>query len=445
MSAFAMSHTESWLAPANRRALHLDGLRGFAAFMVMLHHTVISVDFALYSGLATDSRFVWDLPLSALPITTAGFGDLAVCLFFVLSGYVLALSFSRTRLGLASLVVKRYVRLGLPILAVILVAWALQASGAMSNQHVARLTGAAWLSSQNVYPPDFLGALRDGLYGALVLGHSQYDSSLWTMPIEFQGSLVLIFAFIGCRWMFGPGQRREICCGILLLAFAMLMHGSVLLLFGVGAAAALFNVHKYTENICRRGSVAAMLVFVGLVLGTIPFSQARPDLITWLVEAAPIHHAIPWRRTSPETFWHSMGAILLLMAVDANPALRAWFSRRLLQYLGQISFPLYLVHVPILLSVGCGTYLMGINWQLPVGVAIALGALATWLTSLAAATLLARTVERAAISGSTIAARQVQSCVDGFVSSLYPAVSPAGGGRPVSGSAASAVTPPTRP
>lgn len=417
--SYANGRSESRLV--NRRVIHLDGLRGFAAFVVMLHHTVIAADFALYSGLSADSRFAWDLPLSGLPLTTAGFGDLAVCVFFVMSGYVLALSFNRTRLGMLALVVKRYVRLGLPILAVVLLAWTLQATGAMTNLRVAHMTGATWLASQSVNQPDLPGALQDGLYGALVLGHSRYDSSLWTMPIEFQGSLVLIFAFIGCRHLFGSDPSRVIWCGVLLLGFAVVMHGSVLLLFGVGAAAALFNVHQYTEALCRRSSVAALLVVLGLVLGTIPFSAARPDVMTWLVEAAPIHHAIPWRRTPPETFWHAMGAILLLIAVDANPSLRAWFSRRALQYLGEISFPLYLVHVPILLSAGCGTYLAATSLKLPVIVAIGCGALVTWATSLAVATLLAKTVERASISASTIAARWTQAMVDRFDLIVSPA------------------------
>jgi len=381
----------------DHRLRHLDGLRGLVTF-----------DFAFFSGLAEHSRLGWDVVASGLPFTSATLGDLSVCVFFVLSGYVLARSFSRTSLGLPALVAKRYVRLGVPILAVVLLSWALLSTGAMENHAVASLTRSSWLGNQGVKSPDLWSALRDGFYGALLLGHSRYDSSLWTMPIEFQGSLVLIFAFSGCRWLFGAGAHRDRWCGALLLLFAAVMHGSLLFLFGIGAAACLFDLRRHTEPFCRRPWIAVALIFLGLLLGTIPFSAARPEILTRLVALAPIHYALPWRRMDPESFWHAIGAVLLLIAVDANPKLRAWFTRPPLQFLGEISFPLYLVHVPLLLSVGCVSYLWLLDAHLPVPAATLMAVAAGWIVILASAVLLSRTVERLAIGSSAVVGARIQ-------------------------------------
>jgi len=150
------------------RYAHLDGLRGIAALIVVSLHGILAFDFALYTGLPADSHGAWDIRISGLPFLLPLAGDYAVCLFFALSGFVLAHSFSRTNLGASALIVKRYARLCLPILAACLSSWALLASGLTFNHDAARVIGSSWLDSQMRQEPDLQTALRDGLYGSLL-------------------------------------------------------------------------------------------------------------------------------------------------------------------------------------------------------------------------------------------------------------------------------------
>jgi peptidoglycan/LPS O-acetylase OafA/YrhL len=115
-------------------------MRGFAALNVMLGHAIQAFDFALWSGSQVDSHGPWDISVSAwpllLPIARTNF---AVCVFLVLSAFVLAHVFSCSRISAAALAAKRAVRLGLPILAATLFSWALLAAGCDFNHVVGPL------------------------------------------------------------------------------------------------------------------------------------------------------------------------------------------------------------------------------------------------------------------------------------------------------------------
>ena len=52
----------------------------------------------------------------------------------------------------------------------------------------------------------------------------------------------------------------------------------------------------------------------------------------------------------------SIGAALLIAGVAASSAVQRFLSARPLVFLGKVSFPLYLLHLPLLLSVGAGVY-----------------------------------------------------------------------------------------
>ena len=196
--------------PANRFA-YLDGLRGWAALLVVFHHGIIAIDFALYTGQPANSRGHGDIWLSGTLFFPFGAGgNLAVCIFFALSGFVLAHAYMRSRQYWLSLAVRRYVRLGLPMLAGCLLAWMLLALGLMRNHAAAQLTNSSWLGIQFQQTPDLMQAVLeplDLLFGAESSLKTSYNSSLWTMPIEAEVSLVLITTFVLLRHAGKHAQR----------------------------------------------------------------------------------------------------------------------------------------------------------------------------------------------------------------------------------------------
>lgn len=405
------------------RLSHLDGLRGLAALNVMAGHAVIACDYALYSGARADSWGAWDITVSAWPLLLPVAGaNFSVCVFLVLSGFVLAHAFIRTSLGPPALAVKRTVRLGLPILAVTLMSWALLAAGCGANHRVAPISHSRWLDVPFAQAPDFGAAVRDGLFGNLVLhvpNATSYDASLWTMPIEFAGSLLLIVCFwAGRSGLARAGSRR-------LGGLALLMAGAItypayvsLMLFG----AALYVLRRPGPVIReKRDPLRSIrwggLALIALVLGTVPFSEARGPYWNALAALAPpAPFAGLWPPGLPgalamsaEAIWHGIGAVVLVSAIDRWPSARSLLCRPLPQLLGRISFPLYLVHIPLLMTAGCGTFLAARRAGVAPAAAAALAVGTFTVVSFAAAILAVRFIERPAIALAARLARGVQA------------------------------------
>jgi peptidoglycan/LPS O-acetylase OafA/YrhL len=342
------------------RNTHLDGLRGLAAFVVVIVHGIIAFDFAFYTGLAKDSIFSWDVSISGAPLLIPMAGNLSVCVFFVLSGYVLSHSFSKTTLGVIALLLKRYIRLTLPILSTCMISYALLAGGLMQNHSLAIVSKSTWLADQMQQSPAFSQALQEGLYGALITGSASYNSSLWTMPIELWGSIILIAVFrlsaLGKTFTGTPKNDRI----IILFVLGVLGFSSYLGLFAFGALLNLTQIHRKVSPLW-----AAIFLGVGVFLGTIPYSAVPWSIVRpFVVQTIPTIPGIPYAHSSV-SFFHSLGAILILIAANSYLPFRRMLSTQLFRFLGEISFPLYLIHIPLLMSVVCTGALTMLNNGLP--------------------------------------------------------------------------------
>ena len=80
------------------------------------------------------------------------------------------------------------------------------------------------------------------------------------------------------------------------------------------------------------------------------------------------------------------------------PLAQAFLNSKLIQYLGKISYALYLVHIPIICSVGCQIFLLCFkDWHYSYSNSALIASLAVGLTSIAIAHLLRLSVDEPAI------------------------------------------------
>src|SRR5689334_10873657 len=99
------------------RQPHLDSLRGVAALIVVLEHYFAAFYPYTLFGARGEYRQIapWESLAFHPPFGTLIAGHFAVCLFFILSGYVLSFRFLGKRGGTSDLVaaiVRRPIRLG---------------------------------------------------------------------------------------------------------------------------------------------------------------------------------------------------------------------------------------------------------------------------------------------------------------------------------------------
>ncbi len=196
-----------------KRFDELEGLRGIAAVVVAVYHFLLV--FYVVAFLGAQSGNVQNMKLEdnlyGNPLMVFLSGPFAVAIFFVLSGFVLSIGFFQAKSieTVKKLATKRYLRLMLPALASILLAFIIITIGISRIHEVATISHADWLVNVWLFSPDIFEAMRSGIYDIFIKSGSAYNSVLWTMMFEFTGSF-LVFGFLA---LFGNLKRRWVLYG----------------------------------------------------------------------------------------------------------------------------------------------------------------------------------------------------------------------------------------
>ena len=354
---------------------HLDGLRGLAAFFVFLCHLTYNCFIITYGfGLGDDGD---NYHLLQLPIIRLLYsGPPMVSIFFVVSGYALSLkplrqmrahqwdSFMQT---MTSSIFRRGFRLFLPttistFLIVIMLRMGLyEGTRAFAGNgeilrnvleyhpfRVQTFSEQFWDWAWTIY--NFISVWSWDVYA----GSTRYDVHLWTIPTEFRSSLFLFICLIGlarCKSYI----RLSALMGI---AYLVLRNDRwELLLFLSGAILAELDLIRNAKILARGEKEIRMgpltksfwgtAGIVALYLMSQPdeFAEETPGWI-YLTEMIP-----PWFST-PYRYWQSIGSIMFVWAVNNAPFLQEPFNSSAAQYLGKISYALYLMHGPVIHIIG---------------------------------------------------------------------------------------------
>jgi peptidoglycan/LPS O-acetylase OafA/YrhL len=322
----------------NERETYLDGMRGYASLVVLLGHIIIALLPSVVTLLPNDVHSTFDLAIGQSPLGFAWNGNAAVCLFFVLSGYVLSKLAQRSALSVAAQLGRRYARLALPMLITVLIPLALMRAGLMNNYAAAQVTHSGWLSLWYQFDPSGPAAIWEMLYGAFSKGQSAYNSNLWTMRLELFGSfyVFVINAMSTSRYI------RLVCY----LFFIATTPFDYYPLFAVGAL-----LHDFRQPIATCFGLGAfpplfatMSFVVGIYFCGIPATDTYRSL-TWF-------GWLPLLAAGGENarYWHEIGACLVMIGLLNSRHLQVFFSNGFGRWLGKISFTLYLIQLPIICS-----------------------------------------------------------------------------------------------
>ncbi|KAK4946359.1 hypothetical protein LTR10_014557 [Elasticomyces elasticus] len=355
-------------APPNLRSTaYLDALRGYAAWAVVNHH------------------FYWENHYLKLPfIDVIHSGRAMVDIFFVISGFVLSHNLlqkirnkkeQQLLRSLASSTFRRYVRLYFSAGFAALVSMLLIRMNAMRHPIVPRK--GSFCAQLGDFLRDMLRfsnpfAEVRGYFGKPSTPNSKYHTYLWTIPAEFRGSMVVFFFCLACCKM--STTHRTIACWLLiLLCYAWDATYVALFMFGVFLAERSLSrpapdadlpapeiqqlqlevgEHARRQR-WRRDSfmstgqylVASIALIVGIFLCSQPHNLGREGPWPWpyLSQVVPSW----WRgeEAGREHFWLSIAAGLIVYALETCPPLQRPFNWGVSQYIGKLSFGIYVMHL----------------------------------------------------------------------------------------------------
>ncbi|KAF6842600.1 hard surface induced protein 3 [Colletotrichum musicola] len=374
----------------------LDGLRGIAALcVVFVHCGLVWFSWDIQLAWTPDpSRRWWLYQLPILRLVVSGLGP--VCVFFVVSGYTISHrfltlarrgNFEKAGSSIASSVFRRHTRLFLPAAAVSFVVAIMTYLNMFPDQG---LPGVAYPTR---VPPRFdslWGQLRHYVLAEVAITdplgqpHVQadsevpepiYDPHMWTIPLEFISSMV-VFMF--------------------LTAFAR-VHNKVRMLFALSLAIylelvfvywAMFSflggmflcdlrmeleerqrwsrsepryrstspLNGFIRQTAKRGSMPYRVLTRGVGVVSFLISLWLLSMPEEMEQAAQAPGYVTLTSWVPARFKESLvipiGAVLTVLVVDHATFLQILFTNRFSQYMGKISYSLYMIHGPLLYSLG---------------------------------------------------------------------------------------------
>ncbi|GAB7351782.1 hypothetical protein MBLNU459_g2356t1 [Dothideomycetes sp. NU459] len=359
-----------------RRTAYIDGLRGFAALLVYIIHHELWAHEAQQADRRLQSAYGarGDYLFAALPFVRTFFtgGHIAVAVFFVVSGYCLsAKPLALIHVGdyvalgdnVASALFRRWFRLYLPIIFVTFAIVTLSHWTGISFGFVPEASYRAELWKWFVELKNY-----SFIYGVPKKPWFHYHAHIWTIPIELKGSVIVYatsMALSRCT------QKARLWCEVGLIFYFMYIvdgaHYSMfvagMLLCDIDSLATLDMLPSWFSRLERFSTPIFYLMFVaGIYLGGVPSFSLEMDFLRESPGWYYMSYLKPQANYDFKWFYNFWAALLVVSSVPRIPWAKNFFETRFCQYLGRISYMFYLMHGPVLWTLGDRLY-AAVGWS----------------------------------------------------------------------------------
>lgn len=328
-----------------KKLVYLDGLKGFGCVIVFLTHFVFAFYYGMYHYQPESCHLPnnLDIVIGKSPLNLLFNGNTAVRLFLILSGYLLCRSFFQTKdkNRLKQSAKKRYLRLMPPVLAVNIAVWLCMALGLYRNGQAAVLAGSVeWFAGFNAFEPSFIGMLKESLYGCFLFGTNDYNGVLWTLQMLFLGAYLdyaLAYFVSGLKF-------RWLIYGV--LAVVLLRTDFLGIFLGYVLCDFMHTDWDWREKLCGMSGFNWLVFAVGLYFMCYPSAGFGYEGTIWGI--------LPMVFVN---YYHIFGVLCFVFAVLNLEPVQKFFSRKVFQYLGRISYSLYLIHFLVIATFGAWFFL----------------------------------------------------------------------------------------
>lgn len=359
-----------------RSTAYLDGLRGFAALMVYLgHHISWSHDLApqgvvVEHGLGF-AKLYYFCQVPGFRILFSG-GHISVCIFFVISGYVLSAKplqlihagdYAKLGENLGSALFRRWLRLFIPVFGTTFLF--------MTSWHA-----FGWWTDWPKHQPTYRQELWEWYaecknFSFIFRGGGEpwlsYNFHAWSIPTEFKGSIVIytvLMAVSRCS------RNARLWCQIVLMWYFMyVVDGYYCALFIAGMMLCdldlLARANDLPEVLTRmkpwKNFIFNNLFVAGIYLSGVP--HVNRDIM--LLRITPGWYYLSFLKPQAvydyKWFYLFWAAIFIVSSLNHMSWLKRFFELTFNQYLGRISYAFYLVHGPVMWLLGDRLY-AAVGW-----------------------------------------------------------------------------------
>ena len=340
-----------------KKYMHFEGLRGVAALVVFFAHfrptfcTDINKTFLDYIGITGLAQ------RAALENFISLFyeGTLPVYIFWYMSAFVISIKlydYSRNENNkyLIEASTKRYVRLAIPVFFSSLICFLLMKAHWIYNLELAEQLGKGyqdgWLHLWYNFEPGIIHFLKTTIVEVFIHGNPNYNIALWTMNPELMGSFLCfgLFAVIGknkkrfviflsmCIFLTIAGLSDTICFYYLVFVLGLMWCDAI------NSLDEEVYLKNRLKNIFNSRLTAVLLLTIGFCM-TIYSDSVNP---------LPINLYY--------LFNFPVKAIGFTLLVNNFNLIKKIFSMKPMIFFGKISFSFYLIHIPIMFSIGIYLY-----------------------------------------------------------------------------------------
>ncbi|KAH8648267.1 acyltransferase 3 [Tricladium varicosporioides] len=347
---------------------YVNGVRGVASVVVFAEHFLTTFHPNIFNEYG-DSPTFFQLPGLRLLYS----GSPMVAIFYVLSGFSLSIrpakaiyarNWDELHQVLSSAILRRAIRLVLPCAIITFIVAMGTRFQIYENSHdngsgvvlhpgppfqdsfwLQILDWIEYVLGRLIYPATWFSPLPN-------ITRSDYADPLYTIPIELWSSMALLTTISGLSRVQCAVRMTSLFFLIFFAAWCDLRDISCFL---AGFAMAELHVRRLAMTRADRKSTRS---------GTIILSFLRLGILLagiWLASIPHTHGSYGSSSFGYQTITkliprnsnnYNIGAVLIVFAIDYTPVLQSLFSMWIPQYLGKISFALYLVHWPILAAWG---------------------------------------------------------------------------------------------
>lgn len=339
----------------------VKGVRGLMALLVIVGHFTLAFLPQIGMGEETIGKGHIKNFISDTPLYFFFNGAFAVYVFWMLSAALTFYSCHNKAFSFRQVILemlKRYMKWTFPMLLSAIYICASMKFGILYNKEVAKITGSGWLGSFYQFPVTMSEAIRQMLYEIYIDGKASYNMVLWTMRIEFWGSLLVL---IIC-WLDYFKHVLAVALTIIIIIVSVLTTKYIWVCFMSGV------VLGYMVMCNKDGFRIKPLFQIGGVIFTLCAGgyPSGYDPIKGMYASLRINRGA----------LYCLGAISLLMIIFCNNSLFSKMLDVLFGFMGKLSLSVYMIQLPVLCTVVCWIYY---NYKINNVLIILIGILITYL------------------------------------------------------------------